>query len=59
MAVGNIRRTLKLRFLAMGGIISILGLALMATRGIEIASVGLFLVGVILLILGLVWKKAQ
>jgi hypothetical protein len=47
---------MKLRFLAMGSILSILSLLIMGTRGIQTSYEGLFGVGVILLVLGLFWK---
>ena len=57
MALGSIRSSMKTRLLAMGSIISVLGLGLLATRGIGIAYAGLLLVGLALLVLGLFWKK--
>jgi hypothetical protein len=47
---------MKLRFLAMGGIISVLSLGLLASRGFETAAVGLLAVGIALLVLGALWK---
>ncbi len=49
---------MKLRLLAMGSIISILSLALMATRGLQISFGGLFAIGLVLLVLGLFWKQS-
>jgi hypothetical protein len=47
----------KERFLLMGGIISILSLGLMAARGARIAFEGLLGLGLVLLVLGVFWKK--
>jgi hypothetical protein len=51
--------SMKLRFLAMGSIISILSLALLASRGIEISYVGLLGVGILLFVVGLLWKRGE
>lgn len=48
---------IKQRFLAGGGIISILGLALMAIRGAKLPYEGLLGFGLVLLVLGVFWKK--
>ena len=42
----------------MGSIVSVIGLGLMATRGFVTSSIGLVLVGVVLLVVGLLWKVA-
>jgi len=47
---------LKLRFLAMGCIISGLGVILLGSRGFATSYVGLLTVGLVLLVLGIVWK---
>ena len=47
---------MKLRFLAMGGILSVLSLVLMAIRGLQLTSGGLLGLGIVLLLLGLIWK---
>ncbi len=52
----SIRQTMKLRLLAMGGIISVLSLVLMATRGVQLAFGGLLGVGIVILFAGLLWK---
>lgn len=49
-------RAMKMRLLLMGGIILILGIALLATRGLATSFLGLLVVGVVLLVLGLLWK---
>lgn len=49
-------RWMKLRLLVMGGVISFLGVALMASRGVKAEYGGLLGVGVVFLVLGLVWK---
>ena len=47
---------MKLRLLLMGSIISVLGAGLLTARGLDTAYFGLLGVGVVLLILGLLWK---
>ncbi len=47
---------MRLRFLAMGSIASLLGAALLASRGLEATYAGLLIVGVALLVIGLIWK---
>ena len=47
---------MKMRFLAMGGIISVLSLALVASRGFQVDYAGLLGVGVLLLVVGVLWK---
>jgi hypothetical protein len=49
---------MKERFLLMGGIISVIGLGLIVVRGSELAYEGFFGLGLILLVLGVFWKKA-
>jgi hypothetical protein len=48
---------MKLRLLAMGTIISILGLALLARVGVRAQFAILFGVGIAILVAGLVWKQ--
>ena len=48
---------MKQRFLAMGGILSLLGLGLMAIRGVGVGYEGILGVGLILLVVGVFWKK--
>jgi hypothetical protein len=47
---------MKLRFLIMGCIISALGAIFVATRGYSEGPVGLLAVGIVLLVLGILWK---
>ena len=47
---------MKLRFLLMGCIISALGVILLAARGFSEDYVGLLAVGIVLLVVGLLWK---
>jgi hypothetical protein len=47
---------MKMRLLAMGSIISVIGVGLLASRGLETNFIGIFLVGVVLLVIGLLWK---
>jgi hypothetical protein len=49
---------LKQRFLLMGGLISILSLALIASRGASAPLEALFGLGLALLVLGVFWKKS-
>jgi hypothetical protein len=48
---------MKLRLLAMGTILSALSILLMIARGFSDAFVGLLAVGVVLLVVGIVWKS--
>lgn len=50
---------MKERLLAMGAILSLLGLGLMAARGAGIGYEGILGVGVILLVLGAFWKGSK
>jgi hypothetical protein len=47
---------MKLRFLIMGCIISALGAIFLATRGYSEGLVGVLGVGIVLLVLGILWK---
>ena len=47
---------MKLRLLAMGSIIALLGVALAVTRGFTVVYLGLAAVGIVLLASGAVWK---
>jgi len=47
---------MKLRLLVMGCILAALGLILDAARGLDVSFIGLSLVGVVLLVVGLLWK---
>ena len=47
---------MKLRFLIMGCIISALSAIFLAARGYSEALVGLLAVGIVLLVLGILWK---
>ena len=47
---------MKLRFFLMGCIISALGAILLAARGFSEDYVGLLAVGIVLLVVGLLWK---
>lgn len=47
---------MKLRFLAMGCIISVLGAFLLAARGKATYYLGLLLVRIVLIVLGALWK---
>jgi hypothetical protein len=49
-------KAMKLRLLLMGCIITVFGVILLAVRGFETSFLGLSLVGIVLLVLGLLWK---
>lgn len=49
----------KERLLAMGAILSLLGLALMAIRGVGVGYGGILGVGIVLLVLGVFWKNPK
>ncbi len=49
-------KAMKLRLLLMGCIITAIGVILLAARGFATSFVGLSLVGIVLLVLGLLWK---
>ena len=48
--------SMKLRFLAMGCIITILGVAFLILRGESLPLIGIIVVGIVLLIIGIVWN---
>ena len=48
---------LKLRFLLMGCIIAIIGIALLVKRGYSIDFVGLLGAGMVLFVIGLLWNN--
>ncbi len=50
------KKAMKLRLLAMGCIISIIGTGLLAARGFETAYVGLLAAGLLLLVPGTPWR---
>ena len=52
-------RRVKQRFLAMGAILSLLGIALMAIRGVGIGYEGILGVGIILLVVGVFMKSPK
>ena len=47
---------MKLRFLLMGCILSALGAVLLATRGYSADLAGVLAVGLVLLVVGLLWR---
>ena len=49
-------KAMKLRLLAMGGILSVLGAILLTVRGYSTGLVGLLGVGIVLLVVGVIWK---
>jgi hypothetical protein len=49
-------KAMKFRLLAMGGIISALSLGLLGVRGYSADYVGLLGVGILLFVLGAIWK---
>ena len=50
---------MKLRLLLMGGIIAILALALMVTKGVQSGLLLLLGIGVVLLIVGTLWTSRR
>ena len=48
---------MRLRLLAMGTILSLLGVGLLAARGLGTAYFGLLAVGFLLLVLGALWRS--
>jgi hypothetical protein len=47
---------MKLRLLLMGGIISALGAILLIVRGFSAAPIGVLAVGIMVFVVGLLWK---
>jgi len=47
---------MKLRLILMGCIISFLGAILLAARGVSTELVGVLVVGIVLFVVGLLWK---
>ena len=52
-------QTMKIRLIAMGCILSALSLVLIAVRGSETPFLGLLAVGMVLLVVGLLWKSSK
>lgn len=50
---------MKLRLILMGCIISVLGAILLIARGYSPELLGVLLVGLVLLVVGLLWKKPK
>jgi membrane-bound ClpP family serine protease len=50
---------MKLRLIVMGCIISVLGCALLIVRGYSPELVGLLVVGIVVLVVGLLWKQTK
>lgn len=50
---------MKLRFILMGCILSVLGTALLIARSFSAAFVGLLAVGIALLMVGLLWPRPK
>ena len=50
---------MKVRLILMGCIISVLGIILLVARGYSIELLGVLLVGLILVGIGLVWRKPK
>jgi len=50
---------MKLRLLLMGCIISAIGAILLATRGFATDFIGFLAVGIVLLVLGTLWKSGK
>jgi NhaP-type Na+/H+ or K+/H+ antiporter len=52
-------QAMKLRLIAMGCILSVLGAALLIARGYRPELLGLLIAGIVLLVVGLVWPKPK
>ena len=55
----GIKQTMKLRLILMGCIISVLGGILLIIRGYAPEHLGVLVVGVILLVMGVLWKQPK
>jgi uncharacterized membrane protein len=53
------RQTMKIRLMVMGCILSALSGILIVVRGFETAFFGLLIVGVVLIVIGLLWKSPK
>ena len=47
---------LKIRFILAGCIVAIIGLVLLIIHGLSVFYIGLIIVGIIVLVIGLIWK---
>lgn len=52
-------QAMKLRLILMGCIISIIGAFLLIARGFSTELLGVLVVGLVLLVVGLLWKKPK
>jgi uncharacterized membrane protein len=52
-------QTMKIRLMVMGCILSALSGILIVVRGFETAFFGLLIVGVVLIVIGLLWKSPK
>lgn len=50
---------MRLRLIAMGCIFSVLGAFLLLSRGYSVELLGLILVGIVLLVVGLLWRAPK
>jgi hypothetical protein len=55
----SMRQTMKIRLIAMGCILSALSGVLIVVRGFQAPFLGLLAVGIVLLVVGLLWKKPK
>ncbi len=55
----TLRQTMKIRLIAMGCILSALSGVLIVVRGFEAPFLGLLAVGMVLLVVGLLWKSPK
>ena len=55
----SMRQTMKIRLMVMGCILSALSGILIVVRGFETAFFGLLIVGVVLIVIGLLWKSPK
>ncbi len=55
----TIRQTMKIRLIVMGCILSALSGVLIVVKGFETAFLGLLAIGIVLLVVGLLWKSPK
>jgi hypothetical protein len=55
----TLRQTMKIRLIAMGCILSALSGILIVIKGFETAFLGLLAVGIVVLVVGLLWKSPK
>ncbi len=51
--------SMKLRLIAMGGILIVLSIVLSVLRGFGVGYIGILIVGIILAVIGVLWKPRK